>query len=80
MRKLILFVGLALASCGGNQAANKAAVSEDSSAADVSAVSDTTAIDAATGEAANMAEDVNYSFNEEDLNSNANEAANNSAE
>lgn len=64
MRKLILFSALALASCGGSQQANNAAVSEDSGAGDVTAVNDTTAIDAATGEAANMAADVNYTFNE----------------
>jgi hypothetical protein len=67
MRKLILFSALALASCGGSQQANNAAVSEESGAGDVTAVNDTTAIDAATGQAANMAADVNYTFNE-DLN------------
>ncbi len=65
MRKLILFSALALASCGGSQQANNAAVSEESGAGDVTAVNDTTAIDAATGEAANMAADVNYTFNED---------------
>jgi hypothetical protein len=68
MRKLTLFFALALASCGGNQAANNAAVSEDSGAGDVTAGNDTTAIDAATGEAANMAEDVNYTFDENTTN------------
>jgi hypothetical protein len=65
MRKLILFSALALASCGGAQQANNAAVSEESGAGDVTAVNDTTAIDAATGQAANMAADVNYTFNED---------------
>jgi hypothetical protein len=65
MRKLILIASLALASCGGNQQANNSAVAEESSAADIGPVNDTTAIDAATGEAANIAADVNYTFNEE---------------
>ena len=60
MRKLVLILSLALASCGGNPQANNAAVAEESSAADICPVNDTTAIDAATGEAANMAADVNY--------------------
>jgi hypothetical protein len=68
MRKLILLGAFALASCGGNQQANNAAVSDESGAADITAVNDTTAIDAATGEAANMAADVNYTFNEDSLN------------
>lgn len=75
MRKLILVLGLAVASCGGNQAANNAAVSEDTGAEQVTAVNDTTAIDAATGEAANMAADVNYMFNEESANQATNEAS-----
>jgi len=78
MRKLILFSALALASCGGSQQANNAAVSEDGGAGDVTAVNDTTAIDAATGEAANMAADVNYTFNDaatNDTNETDNKAA-----
>lgn len=72
MRKLILLGALALASCGGNQQANNAAVSDESGAGDVTAVNDTTAIDAATGEAANMAADVNYTFNEAATNESGN--------
>ena len=64
MRPLILIAGLALASCGGDDAANTAAVSEESRSAQVTAVNDTTAIDAATGEAADMAADVNYTFDD----------------
>jgi hypothetical protein len=79
MRKLILLGVLALASCGGNQQANNAAVSDESGAGDVTAVNDTTAIDAATGEAANMAADVNYTFNEEATNETQNKASNKSA-
>jgi hypothetical protein len=75
MRKLILLGAFALASCGGNQQANNAAVSDETGAGDITAVNDTTAIDAATGEAANMAADVNYTFNEEATNEADNKAA-----
>lgn len=79
MRTLIVGAAFALASCGGNEAANEAAVAEDTEAAEVSAVNDITAIDAATGEAANMAADVNYTFNEAELNEIAGNAADNAA-
>ena len=79
MRQLILTAALALAACGGNETANNAAVTEELSADDIGPVNDATAIDAATGEAANMAADVNYSFNEEVLNEAANNAAGNNA-
>lgn len=79
MRILMLIAALALASCGGNEAANDAAVAEETEAAEVSAVNDITAIDAATGDAANMAADVNYTFNEAEMNELAgNTTANNS--
>ena len=78
MRTLLLIAGLALASCGGNETANNAAVSEGASAEQVGPVNDATAIDAATGEAANMAADVNYTFNE-DVNETANNAAGNAS-
>jgi len=68
MRKLLLVATFALASCGGNPVANNAVLSEESGAGEVTAVNDTTAIDAATGEAANMAADVNYTFNEQTTN------------
>ena len=64
MRPLILIAALALASCGGDQTANNAAVAEEAGADEIGAVNDATAIDAATGEAADMAADVNYTFNE----------------
>jgi len=76
MRKLVLLGALALAACGGNQQANNAAVSDESGAGDVTAVNDTTAIDAATGEAANMAADVNYTFNEQAANESGNKSDN----
>lgn len=71
MRKFLVVAVLTLASCGGNTTANNAAVSGAGDTGDVAAVNDTTAIDAATGDAANMAADVNYSFNEEATNDTA---------
>ncbi len=71
MRKTIILTAFALASCGSNAPTNTAAVSDESDSAEVTAVNDTTAIDAATGEAANMAADVNYSLNEESADENA---------
>ena len=76
MRRLILAATLALAACGGNQTANTAATTEETGAEDVGAVNDTTAIDAATGQAANMAADVNYTFNEESTNESGNDSDN----
>jgi hypothetical protein len=78
MRILILIASLALASCGGDQTANNAAVTEEGDSAQVGPVNDITAIDAATGDAANMAADVDYSFNEADMNQAGNAAAGNS--
>jgi hypothetical protein len=75
MRKLILGAALILASCGGDEAANNGAVSEETSAEAVGVAADATAIDAATGQAANMAADVNYTLEEEA----GNEASSNSA-
>ncbi|MDQ3482295.1 MAG: hypothetical protein M3448_02635 [Pseudomonadota bacterium] len=68
MRKLMMIAALGLASCSDNQQASNNAVSEETSAADIGPVNDITAIDAATGEAANMAADVDYSFNESEFN------------
>lgn len=76
MRALILAIGLAVAACGSNPAANNAAVAEESeSSAEQAQANDTTAIDAATGEAANMAADVNFMLEE----TNSADSANNSA-
>ena len=68
MRNLIFIAALSLVACGGTEGANNTAVAEETSAADIGPVNDATAIDAATGQAANMAADVNYTFNEEALN------------
>ena len=80
MRRLILIAALGLAACGGNESANNAAAAaEEATAADIGPVNYATAIDAATGEAANMAADVNYTLNEEAMNAVANNAAGNNA-
>jgi hypothetical protein len=67
-------LAFALASCGGNQAANNAAVSEDTEGADVTTVNDTTAIDAATAQDANMAADVDYTVDENATNESGNDS------
>jgi len=68
MRALILAAGAALAvsGCGGDQAVENAANIDEALAAQNIAANDTTSIDAATGEDANMAEDVNFTVNEVD--------------
>ena len=80
MRRLILIAALGLAACGGNESANNAAAAaEEATAADIGPVIVAPALDAATGEAANMAADVNYTLNEEAMNAVANNAAGNNA-
>ena len=68
MRALILVAGAALmiSACGKDEpTANTVNVDEALAAQNISA-NDTTSIDAATGEDANMAADVNYTLNELD--------------
>ena len=68
MRALILAGGAALAisACNNDQpTANITNVDDDLAAQNISA-NDTTSIDAATGEDANMAADVNFTVNESD--------------
>ena len=79
MRRLILIAAFGLAACGGIVGGFVAAAAEEATAADIGPVNDATAIDAATGEAANMAADVNYTLNEEAMNAVANNAAGNNA-
>jgi membrane protein involved in colicin uptake len=62
MRELILpgFAALALCACGSEQTAEERAAAERNVTSEVVTTTDTTAIDAATGEAANMAADVDF--------------------
>ena len=66
MRALILTAGAALAvsACGSDQAAENSTRIDEGLAAQNITANDTTSIDAATGEAANMAEDVNFTLND----------------
>ena len=68
MRTLILAAGIAFAvsACSKNQAAENSVVIDANADAENISSNDTTAIDAATGDDANMAADVNYSVNEND--------------
>lgn len=62
--RAMIFAALALSACGSKNAADNSALAEDNAASQTVVTNDVTAIDAATGEAANMAPDVNYTFNE----------------
>ena len=62
-KMLISFAAIALTACGGSKSAQDSSAPEQSAADDSLATNDVTAIDAATGEAANMAADVNYTIN-----------------
>jgi hypothetical protein len=67
MRALILIAGaaLTLAACGNNdQSANTANVGENLTAENIVS-NDVTAIDAVTGDASNMAADINYTDTED---------------
>ena len=82
MRALILAAGAAMAvsACNNDQpAANTVNVDEALAAQNVSA-NDTTSIDAATGEDANMAADVNYTLNEVENLDNADDSDANEAD
>ena len=62
MRPLILIcsLSLALAACGGDEQSANSAAPDDTQSAERMVANDVTAIDAVTGDAANMAADVNY--------------------
>ncbi len=68
MRALILAAGAALviSGCRDNQAAENATNIDDDLAAQNIAANDTTSLDAATGEDADMAADVDFTANELD--------------
>ena len=65
MRALILVAGasLAISACGTKEESENAVAAGDNLAAEAIIANDTTAIDAATGDAANIAADVDYSVN-----------------
>ena len=62
-----IFAALALSACGSKTTADNSAVGEENAASQTIVTNDVTAIDAATGEAANMAPDVNYTLDENNL-------------
>ena len=66
MRTLILVAAasLAMSACGSKPGAENAVATSDNLAAEAIIANDTTAIDAATGDAANIAADVDYSVNQ----------------
>ena len=80
MRILILVAGcaLALSACGKNKAADNSVAIDANADAENIGSNDTTAIDAATGEDANMAADVNFTVNETDNLGAGNDTAHNS--
>ena len=82
MRALMLVAGAALAisACGSDQAAENTANVDEDLVAQNFAANDTTAIDAATGEDANMAEDVEFTVNDTDNLSAGDNAADNSTD
>ena len=79
MRNVLALAVLALAACSGNNAANNSAVAGGTGDSDVTPLNDTTAIDAATGQAADMAADVNYTIDENATNELANSTGNKSS-
>ena len=86
MRGLMMVAGaaLAVAGCGQNAAADNAVNADDELAVQNIIANDTTAIDAVTGDAANMAADVNYTINDldnaaDDDNASANATTGNNA-
>jgi hypothetical protein len=69
---ILICAALALTACGGKSTAGNSAATEENAASEAVVTNDVTAIDAATGEAANMAPDVNYTLNEANLESGVN--------
>jgi hypothetical protein len=69
----------ALAACKGEQSANQTVAVDESAEIQAIQANDTTAIDAATNDAANMAEDVNLTVNLPDNASDTNAATANEA-
>lgn len=69
---VMIFAALTLSACGSKNGADNSAVGEENAASQTIVTNDVTAIDAATGEAANMAPDVNYTLDENNLENGAN--------
>jgi len=85
MRVLMVIAGaaLALSACGQDQAAENTVNIDAAATADGIGSNDTTAIDAATGDDANMAADVNFTLEDSDnidANSDTDENAANNAD
>lgn len=80
MRAFILTSGaaLAVAACGGNEAAQNVANIDQDLTANSIAANDTTSIDAATGDAANMAAEMNIPV-DDSLNESGNDSDSNAA-
>ena len=69
---ILICAVLALCACGSKNAADNSVVAEENAAGQTVVTNDVTAIDAATGDAANMAPNVNYTLNEANLESGTN--------
>ena len=80
MRAFILAAGsaLAISACGGNEAAQNVANIDQDLTANSIAANDTTSIDAATGDAANMAAEMNIPV-DDSLNEGGNDSDSNAA-
>ena len=74
MRVLIIFAGasLVLSACGKNDQSGNSQNAADGLTAEKIVANDVTAIDAVTGDAANMAADVDYNLDENSLGNDAN--------
>jgi len=70
--RILICTALVLSACSGKNGADNSAIAEENAADQTIVTNDVTAIDAATGEAANMAPDVNYTLNEANLESGTN--------
>ena len=64
---IMICAALILGACGSKNGADNSALAEQNAASQAIVTNDVTAIDAATGEAANMAPDVNYTLDENNL-------------
>jgi hypothetical protein len=81
MRAFVLtaLAAAALAACNDGPAANNSTSVDETLTAESIGSNDTTAIDAVTNDAAQMAADVNFIVNEGDLNATGNAATGNAA-